>query len=281
MKKIIVLALGCFLLLTNCFAQNDARMVEAKAAYLLAEDEFNAGKYEAAISYLNQAVEKLGSANAKILYLKIMAQKEMLRKDTSYFPGLKQSIDAFEKAPDASSFNEEKYLEVVKLKLMLAKNGTEHITAQADEEMKDIYQKYAINGFYLGARLEELQKSRPDFFAQARKSVNADSTETYSGYPSLTFKKGRLIRMMSIFITNNEDKNFSKGNPQYQQFLALFPPTSVMKTESVVKGVTSTTHTWQEGKLIAVVVFTKSVIGLGFGNKAYQSSGSVVVQLNP
>ena len=53
MKKLYISSCCILLIFIQAFAQNNP--AEAKAAYLLAEDEFNAGKYESAISYLNQA----------------------------------------------------------------------------------------------------------------------------------------------------------------------------------------------------------------------------------
>src|SRR5688572_6813702 len=123
MKRIFWINFIFLLLSGTASGQNSLQMAEAKAAYLLAEEDFNAGKYESTISYLNKAVEKIGAANAKILYLKIMAEKELLRKDTSFLLKLNESIAAFEKAPDVASFNEDKYLEVVKLKLQLGQKG--------------------------------------------------------------------------------------------------------------------------------------------------------------
>ena len=285
MKQLLFVSLSFLLISTTALGQNNMQMAEAKAAYLLAEEDFNAGKYESAISYLTQATDKLGGANAKILYLKIMAEKAMVGKDASYFPKLKESIAAFEKAPDAASFNEEKYLEVVKLKLQLSQKTAEDFAEEAEGDMTDIYKRYSVEGFYLGAKLEEMQKARPDFFAKARKTLSKDSTEEiYSANMNIAFKKGKVIRMQGFFMTNNEDKNFSKGNALQQRYISMFSGTPEVKkeTNSYVKGTstTQTNHRWMEGKLIAVVTYSQGTYNLGFGNKAYDSSGGFLVQLN-
>jgi hypothetical protein len=93
--KLLLSLLSFLLILNNGYAQNKG--AEAKAAYLLAEEQFNAAKYETCISYLDDAVKSLGAANSKILYLKIMAQRELAKKDTNYVSKLITTIDAFEK----------------------------------------------------------------------------------------------------------------------------------------------------------------------------------------
>src|SRR6187402_2972017 len=75
--------------------------LEAKAAYLLAEESYDKGDMRAALQYLDDAISKLGKANAKTLYLKIIVLKEMNTKnpaDTSAGSKLDLAIADFEKA---------------------------------------------------------------------------------------------------------------------------------------------------------------------------------------
>lgn len=187
---IILLSFG-----TPASAQNNA--AEAKAAYLLAEEEFNAGKYESAIAYLNEATEKLGTANAKILYLKIMALQPLAEKDFEQLEALKQSIELFEKATDIESFNEEKKLEIYKLKLKVkrlnAVTPTNELELTAFKQMK-------ISGLRLGMKLAALQKAEGKFFATATKTTTGD-TDWFAGVYSdsssisMVIKKGVLVQI--------------------------------------------------------------------------------------
>ena len=182
MVKYVVFLLLSFSFI-SVFAQNNA--TEAKAAYLLAEEEFNAGKYESAISYLNQATEKLGAPNAKILYLKIMALQAMPQRDDAQVDGLIRAIEAFEKAADIESFNEEKKLEVYKLKLKTARL----LEARPKNPLEvSVYSLLKVSGLKLGMNLEELQAAEPDFFAKAIKYPNGDKIEYTGAYRAAYLK---------------------------------------------------------------------------------------------
>ncbi len=116
LKKILVSCIFCFSLLATQ-AQTNAN--EAKAAYLLAEESYGKGDYKAALEFLQQTREALGGSNCKVLYLQIMATRELYAKDTSKNNQLLSLILEFEKSPDYANFNEEKSLEISKLKLLV------------------------------------------------------------------------------------------------------------------------------------------------------------------
>lgn len=116
LKKILASCIFCFSLLAT---QAQTNATEAKAAYLLAEDSYGKGDYKTTLEFLRQAREALGGANCKILYLQIMATRELYAKDSSYNNPLLSLITEFEKSPDYADFNEEKSLEITKLKLLI------------------------------------------------------------------------------------------------------------------------------------------------------------------
>ena len=243
MKKLCTSACCILLIFTQAFAQNNS--AEAKAAYLLAEEEFNAGKYESAISYLKQATEKLGAANAKILYLKILAWQPLADKDNENLSALMQAIDAFENAADIESFNEEKKLEIYKLKLKttrlleaMPKNGLE---VAALKHMK-------VSGWKLGMKLEELQEAEPAFFASAIKTSSGDQDQYKSFYRktthiTLTIKNAVLTRMEAFSQDRSTDTKLMDeikarigGNPT---------DTTITKNEKNTKNKTiARTITW-------------------------------------
>ncbi len=110
-------------------AQTNAN--EAKAAYLLAEENYAKADYKTALNYLEEAKKSLGAANSKILYLQIQIQMELFKADRAYLNKAVQSIAEIEAAPDYKDFNEEKSLEVSKIKLQL-KNELKR-----DEQLKE------------------------------------------------------------------------------------------------------------------------------------------------
>lgn len=116
MRKLIMV---CLFLITGYTLNAQANATEAKAAYLLAEDSYGKGDYKSALEFLRQVREALGSTNCKILYLQIMATRELYAKDTGSNNNVLPLILEFEKSPDYANFNEEKSLEISKLKLLI------------------------------------------------------------------------------------------------------------------------------------------------------------------
>ena len=102
---------------TSAFSQTN--QTEAKAAYLLAEESYGKRDYKTALDFLKQVKISMGTSNCKILYLEIIATRELYAKDSSNAEKLLPMITEFEKSSDYADFNEEKTLEIVKLKLLL------------------------------------------------------------------------------------------------------------------------------------------------------------------
>ena len=171
--KILIISIALTFSFTTLSAQTNS--VEANATYMLAEEEFAAGKYAASISYLDEAAAKLRGANAKILYLKIMALTELVKTNSDSLQGLNNAISAFEKTPDFSTFNEEKQIEVMKLKMKLGREAKFGREISAIEAM--VYAKMQIIGWQLGNTLEEIQKAHPDYFLKAAKTQMNKETE--------------------------------------------------------------------------------------------------------
>lgn len=209
-------------------AQNNA--LQAKAAYMLAEEEFNNGKYADAIKYLDEASAKLGTANAKILYLKIMSYKALSEKDDKQIFKLKEAIAAFEKAPDVSDFNEEKVLEVLKLKMQVAKY-------KPVSETEDKVHKMMFTGswaYYYGklklgmpvSKLEEMFQQVPDWLRiiQAEAAKESGLVDLYAFKIGL---KNNEISSLSAGIAslnykNSKDSSTTPGYALLNQFVADF-----------------------------------------------------------
>lgn len=142
---------------TSSFSQTNP--LEAKAAYLLAEESYGKGDMRAALEYIEEAATKLGAANAKILYLKIMTLKELSAKNAAFNNQLDSAIAAFEKAADIADFNEEKTMEIVKIKL--ERKRQRNLGNQVEQSILDYQTK---TGWVIGMRADSLEKQRPDLF---------------------------------------------------------------------------------------------------------------------
>jgi hypothetical protein len=203
MRKLLLVLFVVFGM-SSLYAQNNAN--EAKAAYLLAEECYGKGDYKCALDFLQQVKTALGTANCKVLYLQIMATRELDAKDPNIAAKVLPLIDEFEKSADYNDFNEEKSLEITKLKLML-RSEQKAYKAKIDSanRAKAEREKYfvdAVNkwGPY-GLTIDELDKAKPDWkvkeweiFESKKYGVQvihqAEFIYTESSYPFAKMKEG-------------------------------------------------------------------------------------------
>lgn len=167
MKKTILFAV--FLIFFGTLkAQSSA--AEAKAAYLLAEESFNNADYKKTVSYLQQCTEKLGKANSKILYLQIMAEAELAKTDPSYYDSVQKTIAFFEKGPDLADFNEQKILEIMKLKLQMKEDKDAALAAaKKKEDAKAAFASFNPANIPLASSYTQLKASgKPLFEGKAK-----------------------------------------------------------------------------------------------------------------
>lgn len=159
MRKLIMI---CLFMVTGYALNAQANEREAKAAYLLAEESYGKGDYKSTLEFLGQVREALGSTNCKILYLQIMATRELYAKDTSNNSKLLSLILEFEKSPDYANFNEEKSVEISKLKL-LAKGEQKAAREEQDRQLNKL------------AELKIAREKRIDSMEKARTPVHKEA----------------------------------------------------------------------------------------------------------
>jgi hypothetical protein len=119
----------------SSYAQGNA--TEAKAACLFAEESYGKADYKDANNFLHQAKTRLGSSDCKLLYLQIMVTCELHPKDVSSGEKVLALINEFEKSPAFKDFNEEKILEVTKLKLSVSSEVKTQAEQQKQKESGD------------------------------------------------------------------------------------------------------------------------------------------------
>lgn len=216
MKQLTALCIA-LLLYSSGYAQKNTN--EAKAAYLLAEESYGKGDYKGALDFLQQVRTSLGSANCKILYLQVMTVRELYAKDSSGAEKTLAVINEFEKASDYASFNEEKVLEITKLKLALKAEAK----AIKDKRDTEVAAKAALDKAFndefnalgpWGLSMEELDSALPALKVKEWKQV-----EKYTTYmaPGVVFDRKWAARTGSYI--RQEDTTSYKGKIMSVSFL--------------------------------------------------------------
>jgi hypothetical protein len=230
MKKLLVLSA---FMLAGYTVHAQVNAVEAKAAYLLAEENYGKGAFTAALDYINEATTKLGTANAKISYLKVMILKEMSLKDTNALVKMDTAILAFEKAPDIAGFNEEKILEITKIKLerkrnAVVENEQRKFSAAALEENMTAFQNKL--GWRIGMPVDSVVSLHKaifdDYFKKNRRSdkkITPDAVLWLStpapGIGRIDFKNGFLAAYQYYFHNIFETPSYAISRPVLKRVL--------------------------------------------------------------
>ncbi|MCA6451267.1 MAG: hypothetical protein IM598_08725 [Chitinophagaceae bacterium] len=225
MRLCIVLS---FLLLSSLPALAQINETEAKASYMLAEENYGKGNYPVALTFLKNAKTSLGGANCKILYLQIQIESELAKTRKNYRDSLLNTIAAFQAAPDVKDFNEDKVLEVVKMKLELAQKLTEEKALLAEqkaaEEAKNekTFKDWRFTaGLNLGLTVKEAEKMYPVFFRKTKTEMSQDypglemisskpvSYNTFTVIASVFIKNGKIVgnRIVQEYEEGDSKKN--------------------------------------------------------------------------
>lgn len=164
MKRFVVLM---FLLFAASHLYAQTSQVDAQAAYLLAEENYGKGNYTSALKFLESAKKSLGGANCKILYLQIVTEAELAKAKPDFTGNVLKTIAEFENTPDVKTFNEEKVLEVAKLKLSLTAENEERISKEKKEAEyvatgKRNFDSLKAKGWPVNIDIEELKTLNKD-----------------------------------------------------------------------------------------------------------------------
>ncbi|SJZ62924.1 hypothetical protein [Sediminibacterium ginsengisoli] len=183
MKKL--LGIIAFLIAAGYTVQAQGNANEAKAAYLLAEECYGKADYKCTLDYLKQARTILDGTNCKILYLQIMASRELYAKSPYAADMLLPLIEEFEKSPDHATFNEEKSLEITKMKLAL--KNAQRLAAEQKKE-KEAADKAAVEKSFTtalysagpyGVSMEELDRAKPSWNLKKWKKTDIGAIQVY------------------------------------------------------------------------------------------------------
>lgn len=119
MKQFLqILIFLCFA--TVAYAQNTT---EAKMAYQIAEEKFDAKQYAEALEYLEKAETALGGTNPPMLFLKVMITNQIVtvKESADNYQKLEKAIADFDKHKDINALGEDKLMDVYRIKVDLDK----------------------------------------------------------------------------------------------------------------------------------------------------------------
>lgn len=109
-----ILTALCTLFFGNSLAQD--RSILAQQAWQSAEQQYELGEYSKALELLDKAEKHLGKTNPPILYLKVLANKNLFERDNTVYEALRKDIELFFKTVDANTYPKEKYMEIISIR---------------------------------------------------------------------------------------------------------------------------------------------------------------------
>jgi hypothetical protein len=181
MRKFITLIVLMCSIQIQSYAQGN--QIEAKAAYLLAEESFAKGDYEETLNYLKSAAKNLGATNSKLLYLQVQTELELYKKDSSYYEQVIKTISEFQNSADVGSFAEEKVVDIAKTKMQLIQHRQNEIKNKLEDDKRkaeydSIFQNYSFNNWPFGVSIDQLRVSHKDsqFFKKKTKQAKEENT---------------------------------------------------------------------------------------------------------
>ena len=183
------------------FPQNDTK---AKIEYEDAETAFASGDFTKTLSHLEEAKKILKKENAKILYLQILAERELARKDTAYFSTVKKTIEKFEKSPGYKPFSEEKKGEIYKIYERLDSEKEAVVNEMKDTRNKEsAFQNFSFKDWELDVNIDELkEKHKESKFFKARPK-KPKKPHDYFGYH--LFPMGKYGFDLTAVLLNDKD----------------------------------------------------------------------------
>lgn len=157
-----VLTLLVFLCISTTYAQNAS---EAKMAYQMAEEKFDAKQYTEALDYLEKAETALGNTNPPMLFLKIMITNQIVSANEGMdnYRALEKAITDFDKHKDKNALGEDKLMDVYRIKIDLDKRKT--VYEKEANRTANLQKQYNEMVYRLAAEFPKTEITVGDFIA--------------------------------------------------------------------------------------------------------------------
>lgn len=147
---------------TVTYAQNPT---EAKMAYQMAEEKFDAKQYPEALDYLQKAETALGSTNPPMLFLKVMITNQIVtaKESADNYQKLEKAIADFDKHKDKNALGEDKLMDVYRIKMDLDKRKNAY--EKEANRTADLQKQYNEMVYRLAADFPITETTVGDFIA--------------------------------------------------------------------------------------------------------------------
>lgn len=144
---------------------NAQDVTEAKMAYQLAEEMFDAKQYDKALNFLKESEAAFGSTNPPILFLRVMIANQVVAgsESTEAYSNLEKVIDDFEKHKNKNALGEDKLMEVYRVKMDLGIRKTAYEKRlRVEQAYLDMVKRLATEFPKTGGSVGDLLRSMPD-----------------------------------------------------------------------------------------------------------------------
>ncbi len=185
---------------TGTYAQSN---LEAKMAYQLAEEKFDAKQYGEALDYLQKAEIALGSTNPPMLFLKVMITNQIVSANESMdnYQAFEKAIADFDKHKNKEALGEEKLMEVYRIKMNVAKHKTAY-AIKLDRIVRyiEMVSRLAVEFPKTETTLNDLLESIPSTWVRLNYNIEPEKRKKekkFKGYYSFD-KTGVQIQKKSI-----------------------------------------------------------------------------------
>ena len=199
-----------------CLFVHAQNISEAKMAYQLAEEKFDAQKYQEALALLEKAEIALGKNNPPMAYLRVMIANQLLltRGGKVAFNNLEKALVDFEKQKDRNALGEEKLMEVYRIKSDLQKAK---VAIQKEEERKiAVKNEYETMIYRLASAFPKTDIKVADFISNLPESW---SPLKVSKSPEKTQKLiNKIIKNGTVDLRHWDHSGFTKMDGQTNRY---------------------------------------------------------------
>lgn len=194
---------------TPLFTRAQVNEDEAMAAFLLAEEFYAKSDYTSSLGFIEKAKKSFGGGNCKIYYLEVLIRNEIYRSNKNQYEPLMAAIRAFQSSKDLETFNREKVIEVIKLKMLLSQEVENKKMADSMAEAEKIkkeqlWERVQFRGWPLNVKFNDLmvmKVSHPFFKGKRDTHKLKDHPRVYYMINNAVTPYGKNIETTSFAIS--------------------------------------------------------------------------------
>ena len=203
LKNPLMLRNNIFILLMIApfLTRSQVNVDEAMAAFLLAEEFYAKSDYNSSLGFIEKSKKSFGGGNCKIYYLEVLIRNEIYRTNKNQYEPLMAAISAFQSSKDIETFNREKVIEIIKLKMLLSqeednKKMADSIALEEKLIKEQLWDRIQFRGWPLNVKFNDLMvmKDRHPFFLGKRDTYTVkDHPRVYHIIKNVVVPNGKTI----------------------------------------------------------------------------------------